>query len=108
MALGLTQPLTEVYTRNISWGIKADKLTTFMCRFSCSLGALNFCKPQDLPRPVMGLLYLYIFFIAFVVLCLFSLLYSYAMSHFCTLSEHCLYCWLLRNFVFLYQVNYDI
>ena len=24
MALGLTQPLTEMSTRNISWGVKAD------------------------------------------------------------------------------------
>jgi len=37
MALGLTQPLTEMSTRNISWGVKAagvfraDNLTTFMC-----------------------------------------------------------------------------
>jgi len=35
--LGLTQPLTEMSTRNISWGCRqpvhrADNLTTFMCR----------------------------------------------------------------------------
>jgi hypothetical protein len=24
MALGLTQPLTEMSTRNVSWGVKAD------------------------------------------------------------------------------------
>ena len=40
MAMGLTQPLTEMSTRNISWGVKAagaygaDNLTTFMCRLS--------------------------------------------------------------------------
>jgi hypothetical protein len=39
MALGLTQPLTELSTRDISWGLKrqvcrADNLTTFMCRLS--------------------------------------------------------------------------
>ena len=38
MALGLTQPLIEMSTRNISWGgvgVKAtDNLTTFMCRQS--------------------------------------------------------------------------
>jgi hypothetical protein len=37
MALGSTQPLTEMSTRNISWGVKrpvprADNLTTFVCR----------------------------------------------------------------------------
>ena len=37
--LGSTQPLTEMSTRNISWGVKAagrsaDNLTTFMCRLS--------------------------------------------------------------------------
>jgi hypothetical protein len=36
MALGLTQPLTEMSTMNNSWGVKAavrraDNLTTFMC-----------------------------------------------------------------------------
>jgi hypothetical protein len=37
MALGSTQPLTEMSTRNISWGYrrpvyKADNLTTILCR----------------------------------------------------------------------------
>ena len=49
MALGLTQPLTEMSTRNISWGIRrpvrtADNLTTFMCRLSWNLGALTFWR----------------------------------------------------------------
>jgi hypothetical protein len=39
MALGSTQPLIEMSTRNISWGKRrsvgrADNLTTFMCRLS--------------------------------------------------------------------------
>ena len=39
MALGLTQPLTEMSARNISWRQrrpvrKADNLTSFMCRLS--------------------------------------------------------------------------
>jgi hypothetical protein len=49
---GLTQPLTEMSTRNISWGYtrkwpvrKADNLN-------------NFRNPQGLLRPVMGKLYL--------------------------------------------------
>jgi len=39
MALGLNHPLTEMSARNISRGVKAagvkaDKLTTFLCRLS--------------------------------------------------------------------------
>jgi len=79
--------------------LRADNLTTFMCRFSCNLGASTSWNPQGLSRPVMGLLYLYLSIIKFVVLCLFSLVYTYAMSNFCTLSDHCLYCWLLQNVV---------
>jgi len=64
MALGLTQPLTEMSTRNISWGWKrpvrrADNLTTFMCRLSWNLGASTSWNPQGLSRPVMGLLYIW-------------------------------------------------
>jgi hypothetical protein len=62
MALGLTQPLTEMSTRNISWRWRwpvrrADNLTTFMCRLSRNLGASNSWNPQGLFRPVMGLIY---------------------------------------------------
>ena len=65
MALGLTQPLTQMSTRNISWGLRrpvrrADNLTTFMCRLSRNLGASTSWNPQDLSRPVMGLFYLYL------------------------------------------------
>ena len=46
MALELNQPLTEMSTRNISWGQRrpvrtADNLTTFMCQLSWNLGASN-------------------------------------------------------------------
>ena len=64
MTLGLTQPLTEMSTRNISWGVKAadalraDNLTTFMCRLSWNLGTSTSWNPLVLSRPVMGLLYL--------------------------------------------------
>ena len=63
MALGLTQPLTEMSTRNISWGVRRpvcgpDNLTTFMSRPSLNLGASTSWDPQGLSRPVMGLLYL--------------------------------------------------
>jgi hypothetical protein len=56
--LGSTQSLTEMSTRNISWGVN---LTTFMCWLSRNLGAPTSWNPQGLSRPVMGLLYLYLF-----------------------------------------------
>jgi len=36
----------------------ADNLNTFMCRLSGNLGAPTSWNPQELPRPVKGLLYL--------------------------------------------------
>jgi len=70
MALGLTQPLIEMSARNISWGYRrpvrrADNLTTFMCRLSWNLGTSPSWNPQGLCRPVMGLLYLYLFLCIF-------------------------------------------
>jgi hypothetical protein len=61
MALGSTQSLTEMSTRNISWRVKAvgartDNLTTFMCRLSRNLGVSTSWNPKGLSRPVMGLL----------------------------------------------------
>jgi hypothetical protein len=60
MKLGLTQPLTEISIRNISWGQRwpvrrADNLTTFICRLSWNLGASTSCNPQGLSRPVIYL-----------------------------------------------------
>jgi len=74
MALELTRPLTDISTTNISWGWRqevhrSDNLTTFMCRLSWNLGASTSWNPQGLPRPVMGLLFMYfvqIFVINFV------------------------------------------
>jgi hypothetical protein len=66
MVLGSTQPLTDLSTRNLFWGVKAagatraDNLTTFMCRLSRNLGASTYWNPNGLSRPVMGLLYLYL------------------------------------------------
>ena len=37
-----------------------DNRTTFMCRLTFNLGATTSWNPQDLSRPVMGLLYLYV------------------------------------------------
>jgi len=50
MALGLTQPLTEMSTRNVSWGVKrpvrrADNLTTFMCGIVLKSGSLDLLEP---------------------------------------------------------------
>jgi hypothetical protein len=65
MALGSTQPLTEMSTRNISWverwpARRADELTTFVCWLSQNLGASTSWNHQDLSTPVQGLLYLYL------------------------------------------------
>jgi hypothetical protein len=61
----MTQPLTEISTRNISWGLrrpvrKADNLNAFMCRLTWNMGASTSWNPQGLSRPVMELLYLYL------------------------------------------------
>jgi hypothetical protein len=42
-------------------GTKGDNLATFMCRLSWNLGASTSWNPQGLSRPVMGLLYLYLY-----------------------------------------------
>jgi len=58
---------------------RADNLTTFMCRLSWNLGASTFWNPQGLPKPVIGLLYLYFFFVSkpqLLVLNPFYFLYS--------------------------------
>jgi hypothetical protein len=64
-ALGLTQSLTEMSTRDISWGWRrpvrrADNFATFMYRLYSNLGGSTPWNPQGLSRPVTGLLYLYI------------------------------------------------
>jgi hypothetical protein len=65
MALGSTQPLTEMSTRNISWGVRVAgaygwQPTTFMCCLSRNLGASTSWNPLGLSRPVMGLLYFFL------------------------------------------------
>ena len=54
MALGSTQPVTEMSTRNIflRW---AHNLTAFMCRMFRNLGSPTSCN-----RRVQGFLYLYL------------------------------------------------
>ena len=64
MALGPTQPLTEMSTRSISWGKggRRVRLTTYHhpVPLSRNLGTLTSWNPLGLSRPVTGLLYLYL------------------------------------------------
>ena len=64
MALGSTQPLTEMCTRSISWGLrrpmrKADNLPP-SCAVVMKSGNLNFLEPSGHLGPVMGMIYLFI------------------------------------------------
>ena len=94
MALGSTQPLTEMSTRNISWGYRrpvrrADNPTTFMCRLSWNLGASTSWNPQGLSRPVMGLLYLYRYLCLNTVSYIFELCnINFLLLCFCTCRQH--------------------
>ena len=61
MALGLTQPLTEMNTRNIFWGVKAAGAWGWHpyhlhVPIVLKSGSFNFLEPSG---PVLGLLYLY-------------------------------------------------
>ena len=61
MALGSTQPLTEVSTRNVSWEQRrpvrrADNLTTFMCRLS---GSRNLLEPSGPVQACNGIALLF-------------------------------------------------
>ena len=60
MALGSTQPLTEMSTRRISWGLRRPVLKVDNLPQSCAVvtksGNLNFLAPSG---PVRGLLYVY-------------------------------------------------
>ena len=64
MAMGSTQPLTEMSTRSISQGKggRCVRLTTYHrpVPLSRNLGTLTFWDPLDPSGPVMGLLYLYL------------------------------------------------
>ena len=66
MALESTQPLTEMSTGRISWGVKSGRcvrLTTYhhLVPLSRNMGTLTSWNPLGLSRPVMVLLYLYLY-----------------------------------------------
>jgi len=65
MALGSTQPLTEMSTMNISLGKggRCVRLTTYHnpVPLSRNLGTLTSWNPLGLSRPVTGMLYLYLY-----------------------------------------------
>jgi hypothetical protein len=65
MALGSPQPLTEISTRCISWGVKAAGAQGWQpyhnpVPLSWNLGTLTSWNPLGHSRPVTGLLYLYL------------------------------------------------
>jgi hypothetical protein len=73
MALGSTQPLTEISTRNIPEGEgrparKADNVTA-ICEAIVykNVGASTSHSPMGLHGPLQGYLYLYLFFLIWFV-----------------------------------------
>jgi hypothetical protein len=65
MALGSTQPLTEMSTRNISWGKGGRCVGLTNLQPPCAdcleiSGALNSWSLKGLSRPVLGLIYFFI------------------------------------------------
>jgi hypothetical protein len=66
MSLGSTQPLTEMSTRNIFWGVKAASAEGWQpyklhVPIVLKSGSLTSWNSQGLSRPVMRLLYLYLY-----------------------------------------------
>ena len=93
MVLGSTQPLTEISTRSISLGVKAAgrcvRLKTYHhpVPLSRNVGALTSWNPLGLSRPVMRLIYLYLY-----LKYLYSLIpqpFSEALKMFCRTRRFC-------------------
>jgi hypothetical protein len=67
MALGSTQPLMKVSTRDVPVGKggRCVRLTTYhnILPMSRNLGALTLLDPSGPAWPVMGVIYLYLFYI---------------------------------------------
>jgi hypothetical protein len=71
MALGSTQPLTEMTTRRISWGVNVAGAKGWQpyhlpVLLSWNLGTLTSWDPLGHSRPVTGLLYLYLFYFTYI------------------------------------------
>jgi hypothetical protein len=73
MALGSTQPLVKMSTRDVPGGKggRCVRLTTFhhilVVPMSRNLGALNLLDPSGPAWPVMGELYLYLFYMLYII-----------------------------------------
>jgi hypothetical protein len=69
MALGLTQPLTEMSTRKYFWGVESGRRISLtaspptVSRLSRQCGIFNILKPYRPPRPVTGVALLSFYFI---------------------------------------------
>ena len=57
MALGPTQPLTEISTRYISWGVGMTNLPSSCASYLEIQGASDSWSPKGMSRPVQELFY---------------------------------------------------
>ena len=83
MALGSTQFLAKMSTRNRRTVRKADNLTTFMCRVSWKSGSLNLLEPSGPRRACYGTPLPFTF--TYVAS---QKIFSTSVTHFCVKTEH--------------------